>query len=563
MFSSGLDSGYVGASITIVMNRSLAKHIYKVFEVSSHLLCIRLLFKNKLLVSILGLYAGASLATQFSQADEINFLIAKTMNKSFFVILGGDFNEDSSYKYTSFRNVAKTIDYVFISSNLVNAIMQRNVFVVSEHFDMDHKAVFVSLSLGGLLDTKLNSFCKQTNKNQWKFNFKSVDKIKWNNFKSSMLANTTLFSGKFIVSVRFLDLDAMWCVVRKVVTLLANEIFKKKWLKGFNEVFTKDSSKFHKLELLVSRIVKALCEKDAENFVYLIEYWNSGAGSDRIHSAFFGAKKSYCVSKLTESLRAKKANIRSVINKRIESFKVNKNHMIRSVLECPFRKVVLDHLVVNDNLIWLSLRLRALAGSAGHAKAYDSVGWKHLKNIKHQKSICEYKLNSHFISKNGHAKFWAGRSFFFAAGAFVDNMIWVGSSQSTTQHILNIASEFFWINDISINNDKTVAIPINSRVSDSSLFISAGMVYILFDCKLSLGGSLASSFQFHALAGVGPLDICGSNDFLSVCNCLSRVGIDSLFVYMDGSLKNLDTIGCKAGAAAFFEHINLGLGVGV
>ncbi|KAG9294985.1 hypothetical protein G9A89_017779 [Geosiphon pyriformis] len=29
------------------------------------------------------------------------------------------------------------------------------------------------------------------------------------------------------------------------------------------------------------------------------------------------------------------------------------------------------------------------------------------------------------------------------------------------QYALNIASEFFYINDISINNEKTVAIPIN------------------------------------------------------------------------------------------------------
>ncbi|KAG9301357.1 hypothetical protein G9A89_018029 [Geosiphon pyriformis] len=155
MFSSGLNSGYVDAGVAIVMNRSLAKHIYKV-----------------------------------SEADEINSLIARAMNKSFFVILGGDFNEDGSYKCASlkkchnlglvnslngsffaktptlsnFWSVVRTIDYVFVSSNLVNAIIQHNVFIISDHFDMDHRAVSVSLGLGGLLDTRLNSLCKQTNK---------------------------------------------------------------------------------------------------------------------------------------------------------------------------------------------------------------------------------------------------------------------------------------------------------------------------------------------------------------------------------------------------------------
>ncbi|KAG9295285.1 hypothetical protein G9A89_021216 [Geosiphon pyriformis] len=175
-----------------------------------------------------------------------------------------------------------------------------------------------------------------------------------------------MFLGEFTVFVRFSDLDAIWCVVHKIMTLLANKIFKKKWFKGFDEVFTKDFLQFHKLELLVSRIVKALREKDAGHFVYLMKYWssvdnvkfsvvqnlvNSGAGFDRICSALFGTRKSYCASKLAEFLRAKEANIRSAINKRMESFEVNKSYMIRSVLEHPFRKVVLDHLVVNDDLI--------------------------------------------------------------------------------------------------------------------------------------------------------------------------------------------------------------------
>ncbi|KAG9306310.1 hypothetical protein G9A89_018193 [Geosiphon pyriformis] len=101
-----------------------------------------------------------------------------------------------------------------------------------------------------------------------------------------------------------------------------------------------------------------------------------------------------------------------------------------------------------------------------------------LCEVKRQESVCGYRLNSHFVSKNGRSEFQAGFSSFFAAGAFVDDTIWVGSSQTATQHILDVASEFFFINDISINNNKTVAIPINSRVSSFSLSISGSPISI-------------------------------------------------------------------------------------
>ncbi|KAG9303866.1 hypothetical protein G9A89_005776 [Geosiphon pyriformis] len=68
VFTSGLDSGSMGASVLIVVNSSLAKHICKVFE-----------------------------------AGKINSLIAKAVNESSFVILGDDFNENSSRKCGSFK----------------------------------------------------------------------------------------------------------------------------------------------------------------------------------------------------------------------------------------------------------------------------------------------------------------------------------------------------------------------------------------------------------------------------------------------------------------------------
>ncbi|KAG9284665.1 hypothetical protein G9A89_003625 [Geosiphon pyriformis] len=166
VFSSGLDSGHLGVGVAVIMDVSLARHVCKVSEVPGRLLSIKLLFKGKLSVSILGLYTGAS-----SVACEINSLIVKTVNESSFIILSGDFNEDGSHKSASFkrcfdlglvnsligspaakmstwensRGVKKTIDYVFVSSSLVNAIVHREVLNVSEHFETDHQAVSINL----------------------------------------------------------------------------------------------------------------------------------------------------------------------------------------------------------------------------------------------------------------------------------------------------------------------------------------------------------------------------------------------------------------------------------
>ncbi|KAG9296430.1 hypothetical protein G9A89_015022 [Geosiphon pyriformis] len=181
-----------------------------------------------------------------------------------------------------------------------------------------------------------------------------------------MSANAVMFSDEFAASVMFSDLDAIWDVICKIMVLSANEVFKKKWFKSFDDVFTKESSRYQKLELLVSKIVKALCKESVVNFESFIKCWvfldsigtlviqnivNSGADSNYVCSALCGTRKAYCASKLTESCRAKEATIRAAIDKRMESFKINKGHTIKSVLEHPFCKMVLDHLVVDNELV--------------------------------------------------------------------------------------------------------------------------------------------------------------------------------------------------------------------
>ncbi|KAG9296006.1 hypothetical protein G9A89_011858 [Geosiphon pyriformis] len=327
VFTSDVDSGNLGFGVAIIMDISLACYVCKISKVPSQLIFVRLFFKNKLSVSILGLYAGVFLSVQFSQADEINSMISKAVNESSFVVLGGDFNKDGFHKCASFKKcfdfglvnslanscgVAKTIDFLFISSNLVNAVVDCNVCDVGEFFDTDYWAVFVSVDLDELLDMQLNSFHKQVNKDQWKFDFKT---------------NARMLSDEFATAVKHSDLD--------------------KWFKNFDSVFTKVFLKFHQLKLLVSKIIKVSCEGSGVNLNFI----DSGADSNCIYSTLFGIRKSYHASKLAEFLAAKEANIKSAIDRKMESFKMNKSHTIRSVLECPFCKVVLNHLVVDNELI--------------------------------------------------------------------------------------------------------------------------------------------------------------------------------------------------------------------
>ncbi|KAG9286845.1 hypothetical protein G9A89_012395 [Geosiphon pyriformis] len=146
--------------------------------------------------------------------------------------------------YKISEKIVKTIDYIFVSSNLVSALVYCDILDVSEHFDTNHQTVFVSVSLGGLLNAQLNSLYKQVNIDYWKFDIKGADKIKWGEFKVLIAANAAMFSDKFVFSVVFSDLDSI-------------------------------SSRFHKLEILISRIVKTSYEKNSVRLTSLIDHWTS------------------------------------------------------------------------------------------------------------------------------------------------------------------------------------------------------------------------------------------------------------------------------------------------
>ncbi|KAG9301299.1 hypothetical protein G9A89_009231 [Geosiphon pyriformis] len=284
VFTSGLNTGFLGADVTLIMNENLAKHVSKISEILGRLLIVYLLFKNKQSVSVLGLYAEASWDRHTIQAGLINFFIARTCNESTFVILSGDFNKNGNKHSSSF---SKCVDFGLVNAlSLSNALINGQVVDMDKFFNTDHSSVQITIGLGGILDPVLKAICVQANRD--------------------------------------------------------------------------------KLKLLVSKLVKASCSVLSNEFVSLLDIWVSldsinastvkslfllGSHFDAIRSALAKIRKYYHSLKMIESKCAQDFQIKLAFDKRIENFGLNKDQTIRSVLEKPFYKVTLNHLVVNENLI--------------------------------------------------------------------------------------------------------------------------------------------------------------------------------------------------------------------
>ncbi|KAG9292907.1 hypothetical protein G9A89_016269 [Geosiphon pyriformis] len=327
-------------------------------EISGQVILVCLLFKGKLSVIILGLYAGASLGIHFRQASEVNSFIAKAVNASNFVVLGGNFNKNESGRSASYgfylglslvnSLIEKTIDYILVSENLSSAVAKHWVGSVSEFFDTDHKTVMVSVDLGGLLDVK------------------DADASKWSEFRNCVSAKLLLIKDLFYDAKAGGDLDTIWAILGKVMVESTDEIFSRQWFSEFQCSRNKHSSKFFGLELLVVKIVGVVCTGDVLEVDRLVKKWSTldeakaCAFSDLVRLDVSSmvlfkylslSHKEYRKSKMFESRLAEEAFIRRAVKKHIESFASNKRGIIRNVLDRLFCKVILDHLVVDDGLV--------------------------------------------------------------------------------------------------------------------------------------------------------------------------------------------------------------------
>ncbi|KAG9304587.1 hypothetical protein G9A89_020151 [Geosiphon pyriformis] len=347
-FTFGLDVSFLNAGVAIIMNNFLAHHVSKVEEVPGWVIVVWLLFRNKLLVSVIGLYASASSGIHFGQASVVNSLIAKTINSSTFVVFGGDFNENRSGKSTNLkfclgnsRGIEKIIDFIFVNENLVSAVAGYRVGSISDFFNTNHNAVMVSIGLGGLLNVHLNSL----------------------HCSFAMILDII---DEFYVTAAELNLDVMWSLLKKMLVNSANRTFFRCWFNEFQCSKNKHSSKFLGLELLIVKIVKKFGSANTSDFDCLVRKWSTLNADkalvlvDMVQSSqkkvnilkFLSIiKRGYRKSKMYESKLLQEASIRDAIGKCMEKFCSDKGSMIRSVLDQPFQKVVLDYLVVNDEFV--------------------------------------------------------------------------------------------------------------------------------------------------------------------------------------------------------------------
>ncbi|KAG9307479.1 hypothetical protein G9A89_017309 [Geosiphon pyriformis] len=252
--------------------------------------------REKLSVTILGLYADAFAKARYGQVSKINFFIVKADNSSAFVVMSKNFNENNTKRSANFKfcmDLGLIIDFIFVTHGLASAVAGHKVEPVFEFFDTNHKAVSIVVGLGGFLNVCLNSVHKQTNRNRWKFQIKNK-------------------------------------ILKKVVVVSADKVFSKLWFSESDVSVNKQSLKFVRFELLVAKLVKNISSNQVLRTACLINTWaaideeeavkvrgliESGVCSGVVLYHLSSVKKSYYKSKYYEFKTARDNSIKKAIDK--------------------------------------------------------------------------------------------------------------------------------------------------------------------------------------------------------------------------------------------------------
>ncbi|KAG9285977.1 hypothetical protein G9A89_022653 [Geosiphon pyriformis] len=307
---------------------------------------------------------------------------------------------------------------------------------------IDNAIFNLSLSSSKVLTTK-------TNRNHWKFNIKNANEITWSEFKDTMMANAAMFFS-FLKHWNSLDPDKASVIQVLVGSSADSDCICSAFFDYAN------NNAFSEVIDIISY----------ENLVCVVKDLSDGkaAGLSGITNKLWKYCDGFMLGILLDLLNiclVRESTARKVLSKLLSD---------RILSACNVFNVLHDNFSMLKGTITQS-PIFAI-GSVDMWKAYNSVSWPHLQNIKRQESLCGYCIDSKFVAKTGRLETHGGLTLFLAAGAFVDDTIWVRSSQAVTQYILDIASEFFSINNISINNKKTVAILINRKIEKVLLSIS-------------------------------------------------------------------------------------------
>ncbi|KAG9304773.1 hypothetical protein G9A89_016803 [Geosiphon pyriformis] len=128
-----------------------------------------------------------------------------------------------------------------------------------------------------------------------------------------------------------------------------------------------------------------------------------------------------------------------------------------NIYEDRINRVITDFGLLDGNRVHDKLNQEEVFSLLLWRIFYDPL----LCEVKRHEHLCGYRIDSKFVAKSGRIEVSGGKTSFLAAGIF-----------ASTQYILNIASEFFVINDILINNNKMITISINQRVRNALLLIN-------------------------------------------------------------------------------------------
>ncbi|KAG9299744.1 hypothetical protein G9A89_013104 [Geosiphon pyriformis] len=299
VFTSGLESGYLSAGVAIIMDVSLAKHVCKISKVPGQLISVKLLFKNKLSVTVLDLYAGAILKKRLAHSYVVNSMVAEALNGSTFVVLGGDFNENDSGRSASFKKcldlglfdflhgfsshrlpmwsnskgVHKYIDFILVSNSLCSSFFNQCVSCSAKFFDSNYLAMLVDIGVGGFFSSQLNSICRQATREKWKYRISDVSGEIWKMFGNALLAAASKAAGDFELHGSNGNINRMWTLLCLIVCSTAEATLVKTWSRDVGSVKTTTSSRFYRLEKLVAKILDAYKTGNMVRFQFLVDKW--------------------------------------------------------------------------------------------------------------------------------------------------------------------------------------------------------------------------------------------------------------------------------------------------
>ncbi|KAG9298517.1 hypothetical protein G9A89_018876 [Geosiphon pyriformis] len=422
VFTSGLESGYLGANITIIMDAFLAKHACKVFEMSGQLISVKLLFKNKLSVMVLGLYTDATLEKRLVYSYVINSIVVEALNGSTFVVLGGDFNKNDFGHSMAIDKCIKA--FVNNKSQMIRSVLEKPFKKVTlDHLVDDRDLVLEPDLVKG----------REMHKQFSPFNY--VD------------------DGVFSGMMNQIDFDEFSLVVKDFLDGKAAGLFgisNEMW-KHYNE----------SVLVLFLHLLNLCLEKVLTNTRLI---------------AFIETSRKI-LSKILSDHILRACSTHNVLRR--DNFSVLKDTSTQSsIFVVDF--VVEDALEKNRKL-WLVLQdMRKTYDSRikmcekfvrffghiynGHTNRII-MDFGLSKNYKVHNNLDQKEIDSKFMARTGKIEFNVGLTSYLAAGVFIDNTIWVGNYCTVTQKILNISK-------------KTVAIPINPRTSNTSLEVSRSPISI-------------------------------------------------------------------------------------